>query len=97
VYPNLSRWKKLDPTLKYKHIYNRYAHIYATITDQKKTKFTLVYGDAFHLDLAVRDMKKLKITKILTNRELTSFSNSKVKFINIYNKNGYQIYQIKYK
>lgn len=97
VYPNLVRWKKIDSKLKYDYIYNRYAHIYLTISKQEKSKFTLIQPDMFQLDLAVRDIKKLKVTKILTNRELTYFSNSDVKFINVYSKNGYQIYCVKYK
>ena len=97
VYPNLDRWKKLDPNEEYKEVYNRYAHITIDIVDNEKTKFELLYPDAFKIYLPVDKLKELDIKYVFTSNDLEKFKNEEIDFENIYEKYGIRIFKVIYK
>lgn len=56
-YPDLKLWKRLDGQRKYEDIYNRYAHVYVSLTN-KETTFKLIQTDYFEVNLNINDLKK---------------------------------------
>lgn len=96
VYPDLERWRVLDPDGKYEDIYNRYAHIHIEVV-QEETSFELLQmADSFRLRVNPDDLKKLDVSYILTNRDLTVLASENTKFELIQEANGYQIYKVIY-
>ena len=94
VYPVLDRWRKLDPTGKNFSIYNRYAHITITFSNEA-TKFDIHRGDMFELTLNPADLPKLDVRYILSpHDDLEKFSTAAIKIIKIYNDAGSYIYKI---
>ena len=69
--PNLKFWEKLDEKGEQDEVYNRYAHVYISLTDQATT-MNLENIDYIHLDLNYEDLKKLNIDYILSTSELES-------------------------
>ena len=52
-YPNLKLWNKLDAGKVYENIYNRYAHITITLTNEATT-FELTENDKFNINFRWR-------------------------------------------
>lgn len=96
VYPNLDRWRLLDPTGQYEEIYNRYAHIDIRVQNVMETSFELHYEDAIAVNLNVNDMFKLNVKYILTQQDLTPLSNDTVRFILMDTVEDFRIYQVNY-
>lgn len=94
VYPALERWNSIDVDKKYENVYNRYAHIRIDISDRKETSFVLSSNDAFDIQLSVDDINKLGVKYILTTRDLSIYSNDKVKLNFKESIGNYRIYQI---
>ena len=95
VYPYFERWNKLDPAGENFKIYNRYAHIMITLTNEK-TKFYFGGADNFKLFLNPDDLSALKANYILSrNGELENFSTSHIKIQKIYEDAGSFIYSVK--
>jgi hypothetical protein len=96
-YPDMQKWKLLDPNGKYKDIYNRYAHIVFNLT-KDATTFSTPSPDCLTVNLNVNDLKKLKVTYLLTTGKLEQFDNSSVEFENMTADpvNGYYVYQVIY-
>lgn len=96
TYPDIKKWELIDTDMNNKDVYNRYAHIEIAIQNTSATTFTLLNPDFFRVDLSTSDLKKLNIKKVCTARELDYLSNDQVKFIKLYDKDGYKIYNIEY-
>ena len=94
VYPNLDRWKLLDPDGKYEDIYNRYAHITVELVSDKESKFELTVQDAFKLYLPVDKLKDLNVKYIFTVNDLEDYENEDIKFEKLYDEYGVRIYKI---
>lgn len=90
VYPDLDRWKKLDPAGEYKDIYNRYAHIKININDEiNKARFKLIAPDSFLVELSYDDLMTLGVRYIFTTNELSPEHYTKVD-----SEGDYKVYQI---
>lgn len=89
IYPNLKLWKKIDKNGKYNKIYNRYAHIIISLT-QNKTDFELTHEDVFKLNLKCNDINKLKVNYVISNNKL---SVCQANFNEIYHKDNIWIYK----
>lgn len=96
TYPDLERWKMLDPNGEYEEIYNRYAHIQINLTGTEDTTFNLLYPDSFQVILNVDDMEKLSVKYILSQNNLESLSNEEVDIVQIADEEGWKIYNINY-
>ena len=68
-YPDLKKWKLIDPNNKYKHIWNRYYHVDIELTD-KKTKYVLMQCDYFKIKLNVLDLKKWPVKYIISSTNI---------------------------
>ncbi|KHD38459.1 membrane protein [Clostridium acetobutylicum] len=97
-YPDLKKWKLLDPKHRNNLIYNRYSHFSFNLTD-KKTSFKLLAPDNIEVILDINDLKKLKVKFILAQSSLDNYANSNVVFDKIYQDrvNNYIIYKVIYK
>jgi hypothetical protein len=97
VYPNLDRWRLLDPDRSEEEVYNRYAHITINLSNRdEETRFILDSADLITIRLNTRDLEKLEVGYVLSQRDLSGFSNEDVSFIPLKNANGFTIYQLKY-
>lgn len=95
VYPYFERWKKLDPTGKDFSVYNRYAHIIVTLTDEPTTFHDMGFLDVFSLKLNKNDLSKLDVKYILSKSDdLERFSTPKSKIQKIYEDAGAFIYSV---
>ena len=72
VYPDLERWRMLDPDGAYENCYNRYAHIQIHYAEDADTvpKFQLRGGDNFEVWLTDEDFRKLGIDYVFTTSDL---------------------------
>ena len=96
VYPNLERWKKLDPNGQYEEIYNRYAHISVDIQTDNPTYFELVFLDHFKVNLNINDLKTLDVEYILSSNDLEQHNDENQTFNLIEQEGDYKIYQVVY-
>ena len=97
TYPNIELWKVLDPELKYKDIYNRYAHINVNILNNNGSninKFYLIQNDMFDINLTLDDLKKINTKYILSDINLEKYNSSEnIKLLK--HINNYYIYELK--
>jgi len=97
VYPDLERWRLLDPKHEFEDIYNRFAHISVTLQDSHITTFTLQHADHFSVELNWRDLKTLGVTHILSANQSLYSPIIEVSITKVCSANGYSIYEITYK
>jgi MFS family permease len=72
-YPDLKRWEHFSTKEDDKDIYNRYAHVMVNIVNDK-TSFSLKQTDVFELSLNKNELSKHKIKYILSQGEISQFS-----------------------
>lgn len=89
--PNMEFWEKLDPLKKNEEVYNRYAHICITLTEEE-TEAELVNTDYIQLDLNYEDLSKFDVDYILSVDELESADENGLQ--NVYSEYGMYIYKI---
>lgn len=97
VYPNIDRWKIIDPELKYKNIYNQYAHIFIYIVDSNDNidKFEKIIFDHIAINLTPQDLLKFNVRYIVTFKELEQYNTENIQFNRIkYHTNYFSIYEI---
>lgn len=94
VYPDVERWKVIDPDGEYEDIYNRFCHIAFNIT-WEDTFFTLRYADSIQLDLALGDMEKFGIDYLLTQKQYGEYEACAFELISTVD--GWNIYKVTYK
>lgn len=89
--PNMELWAKLDPDGEKEEIYNRYAHIVATLT-KEETDMELYQTDVINLDLSYHDLEKLGIDYIFAKKPVESQED--VAFEALYQEAGCHIYKV---
>ncbi|MDO4466265.1 MAG: hypothetical protein Q4C49_04585 [Bacillota bacterium] len=95
-YPNLDLWHTLDESRQYENVYNRYAHIPATLTTED-TSFELQVEDTMLLSLSYKDMEKVNISYVITmNSENLEMDNGYAHFECLYNEYDIAIYKVTY-
>ena len=93
-YPNLDLWNVIDDDNSYEQIWNRYAHISISITDEDSYP-ELTFADSITLHLNTEDICKLDIKYLLSsNKKLESYSSKKVDITNIYNYDNMNVYNV---
>lgn len=91
--PNMELWTLLDPEGKYNEIYNRYAHIAMTFTEEE-TSFSLISPDYIAVNLSYRDIR-LTEAKYLFSLAPLEEGSDEIDLRPIYTENAY-IYEIVY-
>jgi hypothetical protein len=94
-YPDLKAWNTIDPEEKYSDVYNRYAHVALTLSDD--TKFQLQAPDHILVYLTEDNIKELNIKYVLSK---TNFLDKEVYNTEIFKEiyageDGFSIYEIK--
>lgn len=92
-YPNLELWHKFDSNETYEYIYNRYAHITVTLTNNN-TNFELIENDKFNVNLNINDIMLLDADYIVSQEDISPYQNSSVKLELLYEEDGMYIYKI---
>ena len=83
-YPDLQKWKIIDPNEDFMDIYNRYAHILVYLTNGS-THMQLISPDAIRVDLDVRKLKELGIRYLVCGEpELSMLSEAGINTEQIY-------------
>jgi len=95
TYPNLERWRLLDPNGLYEDLYNRYANI-ATELTQETTTFELLQADYLKLYLNYDDLKKLKTAYLLTTKDYSNNTVQGISFSLLDKTGSYSIYKLAY-
>ncbi|WKY44806.1 hypothetical protein Q5O14_01530 [Eubacteriaceae bacterium ES2] len=96
VYPDLDRWRLLDPEGDYNEVYNRYAHISVHLCEPQEytDKFILDSADLFTVNLTLADLKTLNVSYILTKRDLNGLTQDQVTLNLLGTENGFNLYKI---
>ncbi len=68
VYPELDRWRTIDPDGTQEEIYNRYAHICIQIKESGPAEFTMTYWDAFTVAMTLDDLKRIGASYFVTDQ-----------------------------
>ena len=92
-YPNLKLWHKFDPNEIYEYIYNRYAHIMVTLTNNN-TNFILIENDKFNVNLNINDIMLLDVDYIVSQEDISPYQNDSLKLELLYEEDGMYIYKI---
>ena len=95
VYPDLERWRLLDPGSQYEDVYNRYAHIQIELTDEKTT-FQLLNPDVFSVSLNYQDLSKLDVAYVFTTKDYDNLENASVRFDLKAQSGDFRIYALTY-
>ncbi|NMN00824.1 hypothetical protein G1C96_1403 [Bifidobacterium sp. DSM 109958] len=94
TYPNPDLWAVLDPDGSDNEVWNRYAHLHATVTSEDSS-FQLLNPDMIQLNVDVADLMKLDVGYVLTNDDgSASALESSGKYAIIDNVEGYRIYKV---
>lgn len=88
VYPDVNKWKEVDPLGEYEDVYNRFANISADLTEEE-TSFELVAGDHVYIHLNFWDLQKLGVKYILSAKD---YSEKDVPLLQLKKADGYWIY-----
>lgn len=91
IYPDLDRWKQIDPESEYEYCYNRFAHIYIEYSEESTEKFELLNPDYFHVNLSYEELKELGVDYLFTPHDFTM--DPKVTLIDMVS--GYSVYALK--
>lgn len=95
-YPDMDRWRLLDPDGAYEDIYNRYANMTVVLTDGE-TEFEQTSPDSMKIYLSYDDLGKLGIRYILSHRALDEVDAGVVKFQKVFDsENDADIYAVTY-
>lgn len=94
-YPNMDLWAKLDPTGEYEEVYNRYAHVFLDLTEEK-TSFEIVQSDVMQIHLNYDDIKTVGADYIVTLEALEFHEKNGILFEKVYEEDGSYIYRLNY-
>ena len=94
--PDFDKWKLLDKANLYEESWNRYAHQLVTIVDDS-TSVALEQNDSIHVYLNVEDLKKMDIEYVFTQTDILGLiSDHNMECDEVFEQDGYHVYQISY-
>lgn len=91
--PNYEMWSLLDPDKKYEEVWNRYAHMAVSLSDDGNSNYLLNSPDCMTMVLNKEDFDKLNIDYVFTQYSLQG--EWAEYFTEIYNEAGCWIYKVK--
>lgn len=96
MYPDMDIWHVVDPTGKYEEMYNRYAHVSITLTDQD-TVISQAAQDAVGVRLSYKLLRNLDIEYVASvNSSYDGMTVDGISFDLVGSGNGVSIYRISY-
>ena len=96
-YPDFEKWGLIDENHEYSDVYNRYAHIIITLTDQPTTMDNSTAPDMVNLSLNVNDIKKWDVDYIMSTVDYSDlFDRENIKYTQVFtDSNNYnRIYKL---
>jgi hypothetical protein len=91
-YPDLELWQKLDPFNYYYDIYNRFAHVVVSLTNEK-THFILNTAESFTVFININDLLNTDVEYLLSLGKLKGYNNI-IKQIDQIEKDNLYIYKL---
>ena len=70
IYPDLARWRKLDPEGRYENEYNRYAHIDIRLKPVGDACFVSPFPDLLRVEMTVADLRRLDVEFVMSSDDL---------------------------
>ena len=96
MYPDMVIWRVIDPTGKYEEMYNRYAHVSITLTEQD-TEIIQTAQDAVDVHLSYKALRDLGIEYVASiNSSYDGMTVDGISFDLVGSGNGVSIYRISY-
>lgn len=96
MYPDMVIWRVIDPTGKYEEMYNRYAHVSITLTEQD-TEIIQTAQDAVDVHLSYKALRDLGIEYVASiNSSYDGMTVDGISFDLVSSGNGVSIYRISY-
>lgn len=93
AYPNIEKWKALDPSGEFENIYNRFCHISLEMVESHNT-FVLVNNDHIKVSLTGSDLIALGIDYLITAKDY-SMGMKGCQLIHKATADVYNIYEVK--
>ena len=94
AYPNLDLWHKLDPEKKYEDVYNRYAHVTISLTDDD-IEFSSTIPDQVVVKIPSKELCTLDVDYVTSMEEIPEkYNNENVSFKKIYSHDNILIYKV---
>ncbi|WP_222125257.1 DUF7654 domain-containing protein [Paenibacillus xylanexedens] len=72
--PDLNQWREMDVIGEYTDVYNRYAHVKVSCTNEP-ISFQLMSTDSFNIELNTNDLEKTGVQYILSPKQLIDYKN----------------------
>jgi len=91
LYPNMELWQRLDPNREFEFVYNRYAHVSATLTHEN-TWFELLHYDWIMLHLSFNDFESAGVKYIHSHYPLDNHEEFNLTLL--YDEGGSYIYKV---
>lgn len=91
-YPNFELWEKFDAEKAHEEVYNRYAHVMISITEEE-TSFHLLAPDSFQIRVNKNQVCSFEATYIVSEKNLEEYNNKNIQFEKIYGKDNLMIFQ----
>jgi hypothetical protein len=91
--PNKDLWKILDPNNENEMIWNRYAHLNVSLSDEAETTISLEQEDVVSIALSINDFRKLGVNYILSSSTVPASYQEYLE--QIYSEDGSIIYHVK--
>ncbi len=94
-YPDLERWRQLDPDGDQEYLYNRFAHVQVYLTDAGASWFEEgIAGDRLNVWLDVGDLEKMGADYILTGNQLEQYDREGQRFQLLEQVGAFRIYRV---
>jgi hypothetical protein len=94
--PNEELWNVLDSNHSKEELWNRYAHILITLSNEKQTEVNLTYADEIDIELCADDFQRLNVNYVLGSQESIPDSYKNI-LEKIYDEDGSILYRVKSK
>ena len=95
LYPAVGRWRDMDPTERYREVWNRYAiEIRADLVPGEGPSFELTTPDSFRIGLPPEALPRLGVRHVLSRRDLTALPDGDVRLLPERRVSGWTIYSV---
>lgn len=92
-YPDVEKWQKIDPEMKYRDIYNRYAHIEICLAEEDG--YDIYASDSIIVNISPKNLKKWDVKYLFSGENIENqLKDLRHELIYEDAENGYFIYRI---
>ena len=95
VYPDFKKWEYIDPNDEYKEIWNRYAYIVTSLSDDGENHIKYYTNkDTLKLEINLETLDHFNVKYILTGNDLSSYKTNYIYLKEIYGDSNIKIYEL---